>query len=75
MVNFGAHSDCLKFEMARSDWSCAYCRLRRHRIIPYYRSMVKFGAFDWSRAVSPPGGATGVIVSMDLIGLEPSRDL
>ena len=23
---FGAHSDWLKFEMKRSDWSCAYCR-------------------------------------------------
>ena len=26
MSRFGAHSDWLKFEMERSDWSCAYCR-------------------------------------------------
>ena len=25
-ADFGAHSDWSKFEMERSDWSCAYCR-------------------------------------------------
>ena len=38
MRRFGAHSDWSKFEMERSDWSCAYCRQGRHGIIPYYRS-------------------------------------
>ena len=32
------HSDWLKFEMERSDWSCAYCRQGAPREIPYYRS-------------------------------------
>ena len=26
LARFGAHSDWLKFEMERSDWSCAFCR-------------------------------------------------
>ena len=30
-------SDWSKFEMERSDWSCAYCR---QGIMPYYRSNV-----------------------------------
>ena len=32
------HSDWLKFEMERSDWSCAYCSQGAPREIPYYRS-------------------------------------
>ena len=34
------HSDWLKFEMERSDWSCAYCHQGAPREIPYYRSNV-----------------------------------
>ena len=34
------HSDWLKFEMERSDWSCAYCRQGAPREIPNYRSNV-----------------------------------
>ena len=37
-ADFAAHSDWLKFEMGRSDWSCASCQ----RIIPYYRSNGRF---------------------------------
>ena len=37
----GKASDWLKFEMERSDWSCAYCRQGRHGIISYYRSNVQ----------------------------------
>ena len=37
----GAHSDWSKFEMERSDWSCAYCRQGAPRYNPYYRSTVQ----------------------------------
>ena len=59
-ADFGAHSDWLKFEMERSNWSCAYC----HQGAPQYNPLLSlkwtdFGALsDWSRAVSPPEGAT-----------------
>ena len=35
------HSDWSKFEMERSDWSCAYCRQGAPREIPDYRSNVE----------------------------------
>ena len=63
--DFGAHSDWSKFEMERSDWSCAYCRLLSLKWQNFW------ALSDWSRAVSPPGSATGLI----LIGREQSRDL
>ena len=35
------HYDWLKFEMERSDWSCAYCRQGAPRETQYYRSNVE----------------------------------
>ena len=66
-------SDWLKFEMERSDWSCVYCRQGAPHEILYYRSYV--GHFLIGREQFHHQGRHGVIVSTDLIGREPSRDL
>ena len=63
--------------MERSDWSREFHRQGAPRYNPLLSlTWGDFGALsDWSRAVSPPVGATCQFVSTDLIGREPSRDL
>ena len=52
------HSDWSKFEIEHSDWSCAY--YRQWASHDNTLLSLKCGALsDWSRAVPPPGGATG----------------
>ena len=75
-LNLGSnflHSDGLKFEMERSDWSCAYCRQGRHEKSPIIAQMSS--TFCLVESSFTTRGRHGVIVSTDLIGREPSRYL